>query len=172
MVGFGPLAIRPAVLLLVSVVGGARCGAHADHCQAGWCATRIWSDRVLARFERRGLKIVGLKMMQISRELAERHYGIHRGKPFFEGLVDFITSSPVVVGVLEGPNAIEITRATVGATNPAAAAAGTIRADFGLTIGRNLIHASDGSDTAAERDRALLRLTRSWCATSRAVDPG
>ena len=77
---------------------------------------------VLHRFERRGLKLVGLKMMQVSRELAERHYGIHRGKPFFEGLVDFTTSSPVVVGVLEGPNAIEVTRSTVGATNPAAAA--------------------------------------------------
>lgn len=103
---------------------------------------------VLGRFERRGLKIVGLKMMQVSRELAERHYGVHRGKPFFEGLVDFITSSPVVVGVLEGPSAIEMTRSTVGATNPATAAPGTIRADFGLTIGRNLIHASDGPETA------------------------
>ena len=77
---------------------------------------------VLGRFERRGLKIVGLKMMQVSRDLAERHYGMHKGKPFFEGLVDFITSSPVVVGVLEGPNAIEVTRNTVGATNPASAA--------------------------------------------------
>lgn len=103
---------------------------------------------VLHRFERRGLKIVGLKMIQVSRELAEQHYGVHKDKPFFAGLVNFITSSPVVVGVLEGPNAIEITRATVGATNPAAAAPGTIRADFGLTIGRNLIHASDGAETA------------------------
>lgn len=103
---------------------------------------------VLSRFERRGLKVVGLKMIQVSRELAERHYGIHRDKPFFAGLVDFITSSPVVVGVLEGPSAIEVTRSTVGATNPATASPGTIRADFGLTIGRNLIHASDGPDTA------------------------
>ncbi len=103
---------------------------------------------VLGRFERRGLKIVGLKMMQISGELARRHYGVHEGKPFFAGLVDFITSSPVVVGVLEGPNAIEITRSTVGATNPGTAIPGTIRADFGLTIGRNLIHASDGAETA------------------------
>ncbi len=103
---------------------------------------------VLQRFEGRGLKIVGLKMIQVSRELAERHYGVHKGKPFFPGLVDFITSSPVVVGVLEGPNAIEVTRSTVGATNPASAAPGTIRADFGLTIGRNLIHASDGNETA------------------------
>ncbi|MGA7669219.1 MAG: nucleoside-diphosphate kinase [Nitrolancea sp.] len=103
---------------------------------------------VLSRFERRGVKVVGLKMMQVSRDLAERHYGVHKGKPFFAGLVDFITSSPVVVGVLEGPNVVEITRATVGATNPGSAAAGTIRAEFGLTIGRNLIHASDGPDTA------------------------
>ncbi len=103
---------------------------------------------VLGRFERRGVKIVGLKMIQVSRDLAERHYGVHKGKPFFAGLVDFITSSPVVVGVLEGPNVIEITRATVGATNPGSAGPGTIRADFGLTIGRNLIHASDGADTA------------------------
>ncbi|HEX3724548.1 MAG TPA: nucleoside-diphosphate kinase [Nitrolancea sp.] len=103
---------------------------------------------VIERFERRGLKVVGLKMIQISRELAERHYGIHREKPFFGGLVDFITSSPVVVGVLEGPNAIEVVRNTVGATNPGSATPGSIRADFGLTIGRNLVHASDGADTA------------------------
>ncbi len=103
---------------------------------------------VLGRFERRGVKIVGLKMIQVSRDLAERHYGVHKGKPFFAGLVDFITSSPVVVGVLEGPNVIDLTRATVGATNPGSAAPGTIRADLGLTIGRNLIHASDGADTA------------------------
>lgn len=104
---------------------------------------------VIGRLERRGLKVVGLKMLQISRELAERHYGVHREKPFFAGLVDFITSSPVVVGVLEGPNAIAVTRNTVGATNPVEAAAGTIRGDFGLDIGRNLIHASDGPETAA-----------------------
>jgi nucleoside-diphosphate kinase len=105
---------------------------------------------VIERFERRGLKFVGLKMIQVSRELAEQHYGVHRERPFFGGLVDFITSSPVVVGVLEGPNAIEVVRNTVGATNPGSAAPGTIRADFGLTIGRNLVHASDGPDTALE----------------------
>jgi nucleoside-diphosphate kinase len=110
---------------------------------------------VIERFERRGLKIVGLKMIQVSRELAEQHYAEHRGKPFFEGLVGFITSSPVVVGVLEGPSAIDVVRATVGATNPATSAPGTIRADFGLTIGRNLIHASDGGD-AAQREVSLF----------------
>lgn len=105
---------------------------------------------VIERFERRGLKFVGLKLIQISRELAEKHYGVHRERPFFGGLVDFITSSPVVVAVLEGPNAIEVVRNTVGATNPGSAAPGTIRADFGLTIGRNLVHASDGADTARD----------------------
>jgi len=103
---------------------------------------------VLARFERRGLKLVGLKLMNISRELAEQHYSVHQGKPFYAALVDYITSGPVVVGVLEGPRAIAVTRATVGATNPAEAAMGTIRGDFGLEIGFNLIHASDAPDTA------------------------
>lgn len=103
---------------------------------------------VLARFERRGLKLVGMKLMTIPRELAERHYSVHQGKPFYAGLVDYITSGPVVVGVLEGPRAISVTRATVGATNPAEAAPGTIRGDFGLEIGFNMIHASDAPDTA------------------------
>lgn len=84
----------------------------------------------------------------IPRELAERHYSVHQGKPFYAGLVDYITSGPVVVGVLEGPRAISVTRATVGATNPAEAAPGTIRGDFGLEIGFNMIHASDAPDTA------------------------
>lgn len=103
---------------------------------------------VISRLERRGLKIVALKLIQIDRELAEKHYGVHREKPFFEGLVQFITSSPVVVGVVEGPKAIETVRNTVGATNPVGAAPGSIRGDFGLTIGQNLIHASDGPETA------------------------
>ena len=102
---------------------------------------------VLRRFERRGLKLVGLKLMTISRDLAERHYSIHQGKPFYAGLVDYITSGPVVVGVLEGPHAVAVTRATVGATNPAEAAPGTIRGDLGLEIGFNIIHASDAPDT-------------------------
>ena len=124
---------------------------------------------VVNRFERRGLKIVGLKMMQVSRELAERHYGEHAGKSFFEGLVSFITSSPVVVGVLEGPNAIEITRATVGKTKPVEAAPGTIRADFGLTVGRNLVHASDGPD-AARREIELFFQSDELVSYDRAVD--
>ena len=104
---------------------------------------------IISRLERRGLKIVAMKLMQVSRELAERHYGVHKGKPFYEGLLDYITSCPVVVMVLEGPNAIEVTRQTMGATAPAQATPGTIRADLGLEIGRNLVHGSDGPETAA-----------------------
>jgi nucleoside-diphosphate kinase len=104
---------------------------------------------IIARFERRGLRIAAMKLMQIDESLAKRHYAIHEGKPFYEPLIRYITSSPVVVMVLEGNDAIEITRRTMGATNPAEAAPGTIRADFGLEIGRNLVHGSDGTDTAA-----------------------
>lgn len=103
---------------------------------------------IISRLEQRGLKIVGLKMIQISPELAQKHYAIHIGKPFFEGLIEYITSSPVVVMVVEGNKAIEIVRYTMGATNPVAAAPGTIRADFALEIGRNLVHGSDGPETA------------------------
>lgn len=104
---------------------------------------------IVSRFERRGLRIAGMKLMQIDEDLAHRHYAIHEGKPFFEPLIEYITSSPVVVMVLEGNSAIEIVRRTMGATHPAEASPGTIRADFGLEIGRNLVHGSDGADTAA-----------------------
>jgi nucleoside-diphosphate kinase len=104
---------------------------------------------IIARLERRGLKIVGMKMMQIDRELASRHYAVHRGKPFYDGLVDYITSSPVVVMAIEGKRAIEVMRATMGATNPVQATPGTIRADLAVEIGRNLVHGSDGPETAA-----------------------
>jgi nucleoside-diphosphate kinase len=100
------------------------------------------------RLERRGLKIVGMKLMTISNELAQKHYGVHQGKPFYEGLVQYITSGPVVVLVLEGKKAIETIRTTVGATNPVQAAPGTIRADLAVEIGRNLIHASDSPESA------------------------
>lgn len=103
---------------------------------------------IITRFEQRGLRIVGLKFMQITRELAERHYAIHQGKPFYEGLLDHITSGPVAVMALEGPQAIAAARATMGATHPLKASPGTIRADFGLEVGRNLIHGSDGPETA------------------------
>jgi len=104
---------------------------------------------IVARFERRGLKIVGMKLIQIDDELANRHYGVHKGKPFFDGLIAYITSAPVVVMVLEGTDAIQIVRNTMGATKPAEATPGTIRADFGMEIGRNLVHGSDGPETAA-----------------------
>lgn len=104
--------------------------------------------QVIARFEQKGLKVVGLKLMQIPREMAERHYAEHAGKAFYEGLVSHITSSPVVVGVLEGPEAISVARTMMGVTNPKAAAPGTIRGDYGLDIGLNIIHGSDGAESA------------------------
>lgn len=104
---------------------------------------------VLRRVEQRGLRFVGLKLMQIDRKLAEQHYAEHRGKPFFEELLEFITSGPVVVGVVEGPRAIEVTRKTMGATDPAKAEPGTIRGDLALTIGQNVIHGSDSPEKAA-----------------------
>ncbi|MCY4464450.1 MAG: nucleoside-diphosphate kinase [Chloroflexi bacterium] len=101
------------------------------------------TGEIIKRFEQRGLKIIGMKLLQISRELAERHYAVHRERPFFGGLVDYITSAPVVVLALEGTDAISAARMTIGATKPSEAAAGTIRGDYGLEIGRNLVHGSD-----------------------------
>ncbi len=98
---------------------------------------------VIGRLEQRGLKLVGMKLMQIDEGLARKHYGEHEGKPFFNGLVSYITSGPVVVIAVAGENVIEMIRSTVGATNPAKAAPGTIRGDYAVSIGRNLIHASD-----------------------------
>ena len=103
---------------------------------------------IIVRLERRGLKIAALKMILIDETLARKHYGIHNGKPFFEPLVKYITSAPVVAMVMEGRKAIEIVRKTMGATNPSLAEPGTIRADYALEIGRNLVHGSDGPDTA------------------------
>ncbi|MHB0869902.1 MAG: nucleoside-diphosphate kinase [Chloroflexota bacterium] len=103
---------------------------------------------VVKRFEARGLKMVGLKMMAVSQDLARRHYAVHTGKPFFEPLIAYITSSPVVVAVFEGKAAVAAVRATVGATNPVQAAPGSIRADLAMEIGRNLVHASDSPENA------------------------
>jgi nucleoside-diphosphate kinase len=105
--------------------------------------------RILQRYEDRGLKVVGLKLMRIDRTLAEQHYAVHRERPFFRGLVDFITSGPLVVAVLEGPNAVAVVRAVNGATRPEQAAPGTIRGDFALETAQNLVHASDSAETAA-----------------------
>jgi nucleoside-diphosphate kinase len=115
---------------------------------------RQLAGRIIARFEERGLKIVGLKLMALDRELAERHYAIHRDKPFFDGLIEFITSSPLVAMVLEGPGAIAMVRTTVGATRPEQAAPGTIRGDLAMVTAQNLVHASDSAETA-EMELAL-----------------
>jgi nucleoside-diphosphate kinase len=103
---------------------------------------------IISRFEQKGIKIVAMKMITVDRDLAEKHYGIHKGKPFFEPTVDYITSSPVVAIILEGHNAIEMVRKMMGKTDPQKAELGTIRGDFGQFIGRNIIHGSDGIDTA------------------------
>jgi nucleoside-diphosphate kinase len=103
---------------------------------------------ILTRFEARGLKIVGLKLVQVSRELGQRHYAEHEGKGFYAGLLQYITSGPVVVACVEGTSAVQMVRNVVGATNPLNAAPGTIRADLAVDIGRNLIHASDAPETA------------------------
>jgi len=110
---------------------------------------RLLVGRILARYEDRGLRIVGLKFMLVSRDLAERHYAVHGTKPFFRGLVDFITSGPLVAAVLEGPNAIAVVRAMNGATRPHEATPGTIRGDLALETAQNLVHASDSVETAA-----------------------
>ena len=104
---------------------------------------------IIQRLERRGLKIVAMKFLQVDEALARRHYAVHEARPFFAGLIQYITSAPVVAMVMEGTDAIAVVRNTVGATKPAEAAPGTIRGDFGLEIGRNLVHASDGPETAA-----------------------
>jgi nucleoside-diphosphate kinase len=109
---------------------------------------RGFVGEILSRFEKKGIKIVALKLVAVDRKLAEKHYGIHKGKPFFEPTVNYITSSPVIAMVLEGVNVIEMVRAMTGATDPQKAAMGTIRGDYGQFIGRNIIHASDGKDTA------------------------
>ncbi len=124
---------------------------------------------IVARFERRGLKIVGMKFMAVSEDLARRHYAVHQGKPFFPGLIEYITSGPVVAMVLEGTDAIQVVRKTIGATRPAEAEPGTIRGDLGLEIGRNLVHGSDGPETAAfEIDLWFGDDLVSW---QRATDP-
>ena len=110
---------------------------------------------IIQRLEAKGLQINGLKMISVSEDLANRHYEAHAGKPFFSGLVAFITSSPVVALVIEGKNAIEVVRNLMGATNPLEAGQGTIRGDFALDIGRNLIHGSD-SPEAAVREIGLF----------------
>jgi len=111
--------------------------------------------RIVARLERRGLKLVAMKMMRISRELAGRHYAEHRGKPFYDGLIAFITSGPVVAMIWEGREAVTVVRGVMGSTDPLKAAPGTIRGDLALDLGMNLIHGSDSVDRA-ESEMALF----------------
>ena len=136
-----------------------------DAVQRGLCG------EIIGRLERTGLKIVGMKLMQVSEDLANRHYGEHVGKPFFDGLVGFITSGPIVAMAFEGNNAVSIVRKTMGATNPADSPPGSIRGDFGVDIGRNLVHGSDSPESAV-RELSLFfsedeplsygRATDSW----------
>jgi nucleoside-diphosphate kinase len=124
---------------------------------------RLLVGRILARYEDRGLKIVGLKLVRVDRDFAERHYAVHRGKPFFAGLVEFITSAPLVAVALEGPDAVAVVRTMNGATSPVQAAPGTIRGDLALETAQNLVHASDSVETA----EAELRL---WFADGGMLD--
>lgn len=120
-----------------------------DAVQRGLCG------EIIARFERRGLKIVAMKMLWITKELAEKHYEEHRGKKFFEGLISYITSGPVIAMVIEGKNAVKLVREMMGKTNPQESMPGTIRGDYGIEVGRNIIHGSD-SLASAEREIALF----------------
>ncbi len=105
---------------------------------------------IIARLEKQGLKIVALKMLHLDKALAQRHYAVHKDKPFFNNLVNYISSAPIIAVILEGEKAVEVARNTMGATDPAKAGIGTIRGDFGLNIERNTIHGSDSTQTAEE----------------------
>lgn len=124
---------------------------------------------ILTRLEQRGLKLAGLKLIRIDEQLARHHYAVHEGKPFFQGLVEYIISGPVVVAVVTGKNVIAIVRSTVGATNPAQATPGTIRGDFAVEIGRNLIHASDSPENG-EKEVALFFKEDEIVALDRSTD--
>jgi nucleoside-diphosphate kinase len=107
---------------------------------------RILVGEVVGRFEKRGLKLVGMKFMKVTKEMAEQHYGEHKGKPFYEGLVSYITSGPIVAMALEGKSAVALARQVIGATKPLEAAPGTIRGDLAVEIGRNIVHGSDSPE--------------------------
>ena len=124
---------------------------------------------ITARLEKRGLKMIAAKFMQVSTELAQTHYAEHEGKPFYQGLVDYITSSPVMAMVYEGPGAIAAVRQTMGLTRPAEAAPGTVRHDFGLVVSRNLTHAS-ANEADGKREVALWFQPEELVAWDRALD--
>ena len=125
---------------------------------------------ILVRLEQRGLKMVGLKIMVADRGLANRHYEQHQSKPFFKGLVEFITSGPIIAVVFEGRRAVDVVRESMGATGPAEALPGTIRGDFGLDIGRNLIHGSDSLESA-NREIPIFFKASELVGYSRDLDP-
>ncbi len=125
---------------------------------------------VIGRLERRGLRLVGMKFMQIDRDLAERHYGEHKGKGFYEGLVGYISSGPVVAMVWEGVNTIQIVRDMMGKTRPQESAPGTIRGDFAIEVGRNIVHGSDGPDSA-RREIDLFFSSEELVEWGRTIDP-
>ena len=128
------------------------------------------TGEIIARLENRGLKIVAARFQDVAQKLAEEHYAIHKGKPFYDGLIEYITSSPVMAMVWEGPDAIAAVRQTMGATKPTEAAPGSVRHDFGLEVGRNLTHASDGPETA-KMEIELWFSPDELTAWDRAIDP-
>jgi len=126
---------------------------------------------IVARFERRGLKLLGMKFIQMSQELANQHYAVHKERPFFNDLVSYITSGPVLAMVWEGKDAIAAARSTIGATKPVEATPGSIRGDFGMEIGRNLVHGSDSAENGVKESNLFFtpeelvtwtRATESW----------
>jgi len=125
---------------------------------------------IISRFERTGLKLVALKMLQMDNQMAGKHYAIHQGKPFFEGLVSFITSSPLTAAVFEGESAVEVVRKTMGATDPVKAAPGTIRGDLALDIGRNVVHGSDSFENA-QKEIGLFFSPKEIVSYKREVEP-
>mgnify|MGYP001816854814 FL=1 len=125
---------------------------------------------IITRLERRGLRLVGAKFLQVSLELAETHYAVHKGKPFYDGLIAYITSAPVMAMVWEGPNAVVAVRQTMGATRPTEAAPGSVRHDFGLEVGRNLTHASDSVENG-QAEVALWFSDQELVNWGRALDP-
>ncbi len=127
------------------------------------------AGEIISRIERRGLKIVAVKMLRIDNALAKRHYAVHKGKAFFDNLVDFITSSPVIAIIFQGENAVDVIRQTMGETDPGKARSGTIRGDFGIEIGHNLVHGSDSRENAA-REIALFFSESDVCDYDRAID--
>jgi len=131
---------------------------------------RSLAGEIIARLERRGLRIVATRMLHMDEVLARQHYAAHEGKAFFPGLIRYITSSPIIAAVFEGRNAVEIVRQSMGATNPAQAAPGTIRADLGIDTGRNLVHGSDSLE-AAEKEIGLFFQEGELFSYERSIDP-